>query len=77
MAPITYTVTGDVTDMGWSPEALADALRAPLAALGVEVICKPRQSGGGGLVNASDASYVEAEVLRETVTQIVERIVSA
>ena len=77
MANITYLVTGDVTDMGWTAEGLANELRAPLAALGVEVICKPHQSNGGGLIDASDALWDEAETLRAKVDAIVERIVSA
>lgn len=71
MAPITYLVTGDVTDMGWTAEALANELRAPLAALGVEVVCRPHQSNGGGLSDASD------EALLAEVDAIVERIVGA
>lgn len=77
MANITYIVTSDVANMGWTAEELANELRAPLAALGVEVVCKPHQSNGGGLIDASDAVWDEAETLRAKVEAIVERIVCA
>lgn len=77
MANITYIVTGDANDLdGWTPEMLAAALREPLAALGVEVVCKPHQSGGGGLIDQSDALWSDAEDRRSAVASLVERIIS-
>jgi hypothetical protein len=46
----THIVNGDAANLnGWTPASLAAALRDPLAALGVDVECRPQESGLGGL----------------------------
>jgi hypothetical protein len=65
----TYIVTGDAWELpGWNPETLANALRLPLANLGVRVDHRPRQYGGGGLPNDAD------DELRKAVQRVVDRV---
>lgn len=67
----TYTVTADADDLeGWTARDLAEALEAPLAVMGIEVICEPGQIGGGGLALHSE-HYIE-EVVRRIVEQVIE-----
>ena len=68
MTKAAYLVTGDAFDLrGWTPETLADALRAPLGELGVEVWVKPHMHGGGG--------YLGTPELEASVLALVERTV--
>jgi len=71
-----YIVTGDAGDLeGWTPEELAEALRAPLAELGIDVKCNPRQFGDGGLRILVGMPFLEADTIREQVKRLVDRVI--
>jgi hypothetical protein len=71
-----YIVTGDAGDLdGWTPETLADALRAPLAELGIDVKCNPQQFGDGGLRILVGMPFLEADTIRDQVKRLVDRVV--
>lgn len=68
-----YTVTRDANSLeGWTVGSLAEALRGPLGALGIEVGTAPNQVGGGGLSMFSD---LEGSVVEAMIQDLVERVV--
>lgn len=63
-----YTVNDDASILvGWTPETLADALREPLAEIGITVECQPSESSGSLDTIPDD--------LREQAQYIIERVV--
>lgn len=73
-----YIVTGDVDDLeGWTAASLAIALEQSekLKEAGVtEIVCKPRQSGGGGLFE-DGGSPVEGSWETANVEKIIDDII--
>ncbi len=73
-----YVVTGDVDDLeGWTAVTLAIALEQSekLKQAGVtEIVCKPRQSGGGGLFE-DDGSPAEDSWETANVEKIIDLII--
>lgn len=68
-----YVVGSEAGDAaGWTPETLAAALLAPLSALGVDVVCRPRESGVGSGLHGTTS-----DGLREAVQLAVETVVTA
>lgn len=73
-----YVVTGDAGDLeGWTAKTLAIALEqsSKLKQVGVsEIVCKPRQGGGGGLFE-DDGSPAEGSWESENVIKIIDLII--
>lgn len=73
-----YVVTEDVDDLeGWTAKTLAIALEQSekLKEAGVtEIVCKPRQSGGGGLFE-DNGSPAEGSWETENVIKIIDDII--
>ncbi len=68
-API-FIVTAEFGDFsGWTPEKIANAIRSPLAALGVVVALRPELQAGGGLYNGG--SYEFAMLVARTFHKVV------
>lgn len=65
-----YTVNSDANILeGWTPETLADALREPLAEIGIAVECRPSESGLSLDTTPDD--------LRDYAQHIIERVIQA
>ena len=68
-API-FIVTAEFENFsGWTPEKIANAIRGPLAALGVVVALRPELQAGGGLYNGG--SYEFAMLVARTFHKVV------
>jgi hypothetical protein len=78
-----YIITEDMLEdnsLGWTPDQLAEALRHPLEAIGVEVVRQRDEDAGSGRGGCHGGELLDESAYKakfDEVSQVVRRVVRA